>query len=290
MRDAALAAARAAVVRWDKDAAIAAFEQALVVDATSAEAKRGLGIAQRIGEAGYVFRDVLRSRGSGPEMVIASVGGKKFAVARTETTLEEFRAFWSDGGSTARAERAACRDRESFFRSSRKYSFESPNFAQTGKHPVVCVTWGDAEAFAAWLAQRSAKRYRLPSAAEWLAFAAAAPAIDSCKSNLADASFRAKYRDNDALACNDGFSETAPARSFDAAPGGVYDIGGNVREWVTDCAPGCREHSALGSAWSSASDNADPTQRESFGNAPRSSCWDALRSRAFADTRPLRPA
>jgi formylglycine-generating enzyme required for sulfatase activity len=263
LRDEALTAARAATEAWDRAGARAAYERALQFDPASQEAQRGLRAADRIGRAGYVFRDALGDKGRGPEMVV--LAGARLAVARGETTLAEFRAFWADGGSAARRDRPSCRDRESFFRSSRTRSFDKPDIAQGDDHPVVCVTAADAEAFAEWLSKRSGKRYRLPTATEWLALDGDAPDPAACRANLADASFNARWRDSDALPCDDGFAATAPARRFDASAGGVYDIAGNVREWVSDCAPGCRERVAMGSAWHSTADAADPRQREEFG-------------------------
>lgn len=263
LRDEALAAARVATEAWDRAAARAAYERALLFDPASQDAQRGLRAAERIGRPGYAFRDALGAKGRGPELVV--LPGARLAVARGETTLAEFRAFWADGGAALRRDRPSCRDRESFFRSSRARSFEKPDIAQGDDHPVVCITAADAEAYAEWLSKRSGKRYRLPTAAEWLPLAGDAPDPAACRANLADASFNARWRDGDALPCDDGFAATAPVRRFDASAGGVYDIAGNVREWVSDCAPGCRERVAMGSAWHSTADAADPRQREEFG-------------------------
>jgi hypothetical protein len=262
--EAALADGKRAVAAWDSAAAQAAYQRALEFDPASQAARKGLAEAQRVGKVGYTFRDTLKGGAGGPELVVVDAGGTRLAVARAETTLGEFRAYWSAEGSRG-GERPACRDRESFFRSSRKTSFESPDFAQTPEHPVVCVTFGDAEGYARWLSRATGRRYRLPSAAEWTAFARGAAAAAPCRANLADASFRTRYGGRDATTCDDGHAETAPVRRFDAAPAGVYDIAGNVREWVGDCAPGCRQHLAMGSAWSSGAGEADPLQRESFG-------------------------
>jgi formylglycine-generating enzyme required for sulfatase activity len=35
-------------------------------------------------------------------------------------------------------------------------------FAQTDRHPVVCVEWQEADAYAAWRARLTGKTYRLP--------------------------------------------------------------------------------------------------------------------------------
>jgi formylglycine-generating enzyme required for sulfatase activity len=46
-------------------------------------------------------------------------------------------------------------------------SWRDLHFTQDDNHPVVCVTWQDAQDFALWLSRRTGKRYRLLSEAEW---------------------------------------------------------------------------------------------------------------------------
>ena len=46
-------------------------------------------------------------------------------------------------------------------------SWRAPGFDQTESHPVTCVNFEDARAYAAWYAASSGKRARLPSEAEW---------------------------------------------------------------------------------------------------------------------------
>ncbi len=264
-RDAAIAAGEAATRAWDKGAAIAAYERALRFDPGSEAATRGLATARRIGEEGYVFRDVWPG-GRGPEMMIKGSGSNRLAWARHETTLAEFRAFWADEGARVRgSDRPKCRDRESFFSGTRGNTFETPDYPTGPEHPVVCVSALDAKAYAAWLSRRTGKRYRLPTAAEWLAVTPAAAPGD-CKANIADASYRAVYGGREALACNDGHARTAPVRSFAPVGGGLYDLVGNVREWVGDCAGNCREHIAVGSAWLTPPARQDPRQRDSWAN------------------------
>lgn len=266
LRDQALSGAQSAVRIWDKAAAVAGFQRALQLDPGNKTAQAGLKAAQRLGDPGYVFRDALQGSGSGPEMVVLKLGGKRLGFARQEATVAEFSAYWNAAGRSERgAERPSCRDRESFFRSSRKYTFDAPNFAQTAEHPVVCVSWGDAEAYAKWLSARTGQRYRLPSAAEWRAIAQGATKVAPCRANLADSRFNASFRERDALTCDDGYATTAPVRRFDATATGVYDMAGNVREWVGDCAETCREHLAQGSAWLSTSDQTEVLQSKSFG-------------------------
>ena len=89
-------------------------------------------------------------------------------MARHDVTRGEFRRYWAAGGSAAFAGKdPSCRDRESIFRSSKKRNWENPDIAQDDNHPVVCVGWQEAAAYAQWLGKQTGKHYRLPSPAEF---------------------------------------------------------------------------------------------------------------------------
>lgn len=260
--DAALKDGDAAFERWDGKAAQAAYQRALQFEPDNAAALRGVKQAPKVGQPGFAFADKLAG-GAGPEMMVMSIAGKRLAVARNETTVGEFSKFWSGGGAKALAARPACRDRESIFRSSKSRTWQAPGFSQQASHPVVCVAWRDVEAYAAWLSKQTGKSYRPPTAAEWTAAAASTADARQCRANIADQRFNAEHRERDALACDDGFVGTAPVRRYDA-PGGLYDMAGNVREWVSDCGSSCSSRVAMGSAWLSTADKLDPKQRDNF--------------------------
>src|SRR5206468_4037211 len=48
-----------------------------------------------------------------------------------------------------------------------QYTWKNPGFAQTDDHPVVIVTWDDAQRFCEWLSKKTGKAARLPTEAEW---------------------------------------------------------------------------------------------------------------------------
>lgn len=99
-----------------------------------------------------------------------------------------------------------------------------------GTRPVVNVTWQDAQAYAAWLRQRTGRRFRLPSEAEW-EYAARAGTLSAYHwGDVADRS-RAQFFDEAAAAP----SGTAPVGSFPPNALGAHDMLGNVWEWVEDC-------------------------------------------------------
>lgn len=239
--DELLARGAEAIANWQRDEAVALHQRALQVLPDSEKAEKGLRAAERVGAPGYVFRD-----GQNPEMVVLG----KFALGRREVTVGEFRAYWSAAGQRKfGGELPGCRDREGIFRISRKRTWQAPGFAQDDSHPVVCVSYPMAEDYARWLAGRSGKRYRLPTAAEWRQ-AGSTTVPSSCVANVQDENFRRAFGGREGIACADGYAATAPAGRFAARKPGLYDVDGNVREWVSDCAGGnCRSRLALGASW-----------------------------------------
>lgn len=110
--------------------------------------------------------------------------------------------------------------------------------------PVVAVSQRDARAYAAWLSERSGRRYRLPTDAEW-EFAARAGRDDSrpwgedptlaCReANLHDQRSTASDPTLDwpAHPCDDTFAVAAPVGSLSPNRWGLHDLLGNVWEWT----------------------------------------------------------
>jgi formylglycine-generating enzyme required for sulfatase activity len=193
-------------------------------------------------------------------------------MAHQPGTRDQFRRFW-DSGERAQfsGKEPSCRDRESIFRSSKKRTWENPDITQDDNHPVVCVGWSEAAAFAQWLGKQTGKRYRLPSAAEFDQVATRASGGDCTSANLADAAFNKQYDSRDGSSCDDGFAATAPVEHF-APVEGVYDIDGNVREWVAACgngsaaAPGspCRDFRVKGRGWLSSAAKESATASDTY--------------------------
>lgn len=100
-----------------------------------------------------------------------------------------------------------------------------------GARPVVGVSWQDANAYAAWLADQTGRSYRLPSEAEW-EFAARAGSAGSFWWGFAPERERAVCFD-----CGSAWDNrsTAPVGSFAPNPFGLFDTAGNAMEWVADC-------------------------------------------------------
>jgi len=203
---------------------------------------------------GTVVRDP-----DGPEMIVvpaeAAFGGKTYTVAkvfalgRNEVTRGEYAQFARVTGRAA----ASCRKPQQPWSLLERLDWRKPGFEQSDRHPVVCVSWSDANAYAQWLSQRTGQRYRLPSQAEWLHAARLQPGdAKACtRGDVADASVGSFLHLASRYKCNDGYAHTAPVGQFAPNSLGIADLLGNVSEWTRDCAPGphCPERIFRGLSW-----------------------------------------
>ena len=87
------------------------------------------------------------------------------AVAKYETTRDEYAEFVRD---TRLADPPGCNvHRPPRWPTIAGLSWHNPGFVQTGRDPVVCVSWTEADAYARWLSRKTGYAYRLLSEAEW---------------------------------------------------------------------------------------------------------------------------
>ena len=180
-----------------------------------------------------------------------------FALGRSEVTVAEFRRFVEETGYRTEAERDGRAQGCSGFiyadpaadnpGPQTVTSWRSPGLAQAqiDSHPVLCVSWNDARAYAQWLSRKTGKRYRLPAEAEWEYAARAGStsarywgedADQACRyANVADQSRFQTWGFGQKHECTDGHYFTAPAGGYAPNRFGLYDMLGNVWEWTEDC-------------------------------------------------------
>ena len=137
-------------------------------------------------------------------------------------------------------------------------SWHSPPFPQSGRDPVVCVSWEEAQAYTKWLSEKTGHTYRLLSEAEWEYAARAGTTTRAfwgddekraCEyGNGTDLTLRERFPKTKwevpaprnpnvghIAPCHDGHVFTAPVGSYKPNAFGLYDTAGNVFEWTADC-------------------------------------------------------
>lgn len=245
---------------------------------------------------GSVFTDALNSGGRGPQMVIVPDGAfrmgdpdgsvsekpartvtitQPFAMSRIEVSIGDYLKFVRASG----------------YRLNEKIPTHSPDLA------VNYVSFDDAVAYADWLSDETGHKYRLPSEAEWEYAARAGSTthyffgddpLQLCKyGNVADLATRERFREWDVLSCDDGRVRPGPGGEYAPNSFGLYDVYGNVSEWVLDCgmplyaqAPtdgspaiagsGCASHGFRGGSW----DSSAAETRSAYRNAAASAIDD----------------
>lgn len=145
-----------------------------------------------------------------PDMV--RIPGHNFEAGRFEVTFAEWDACVADGGCNG-------------------YRPSDQGWGR-GRRPLINVSWNDAQAYVQWLSQRTGRQYRLLTEREWEIAARAGTTTDYswgddppvCDQNARNGANFSECTDN----------RTRPVGSFQPNGFGLYDVHGNVWEWVQD--------------------------------------------------------
>ena len=156
-----------------------------------------------------------------PELPMVDIDfGREFAVSSSEITREEFAAFVKESGYQP-AKGCMINGKRN-----PKAHWMAVGFEQSSLHPVVCVSYDDAQAYVSWLSKRAKKAYRLLSEAEW--------------EYMARGDTETAYSSGDVMSTahanfNRSRDGTIPA-GFSGSNGfGVFDVHGNAAEMVEGC-------------------------------------------------------
>ncbi len=215
-------------------------------------AQRDINTIAAPAKPGAIFKDC----DSCPEMVVVPPGryemggtrritlSRPFAVGRTEISFAQWDACVAESGCTHRP------DDESWGR---------------GNQPVMNVNWHDAKQYVAWLARKTGKNYRLLSEAEWEYAARAGTTTAFYWGNSEDDVCQYANVFKESEGC--GTRRTSPVASKQPNAFGLFDMLGNLWEWVEDCfqdgidgvpgdgnaltTGGCDQRVVRGGAWGS---------------------------------------
>jgi len=159
-----------------------------------------------------------------------------FYLCTTETTIEMFLIYYQETGTAKKEfaeEQAAQKAEAENTAGVNAVTGPTPVYGDmtmgySKKHPAIGMTWHNATTFCKWLSQKTGKKYRLPTEAEWeyAARAGSTKPFGACDTadGLKDCAW---YKDT---------AEMEPHAVATKKPNawGLYDMQGNVREWVQD--------------------------------------------------------
>jgi formylglycine-generating enzyme required for sulfatase activity/outer membrane protein assembly factor BamD (BamD/ComL family) len=155
------------------------------------------------------------SEGNEPEKPVHRVViTRPFAIGKYEISFDEWDACYADKG---------CEHNP---------SDEGPfmfNVKGRGKNPVINVSWDDVHQYMKWIGGKTGRRYRLLTEAEWEFAARGGTGTRYSFGN--DVATLPKY----GWSLGESKRQTHPVGELLPNPIGIYDIHGNVSEWVQDC-------------------------------------------------------
>lgn len=105
---------------------------------------------------------------------------------------------------------------------------EAPAWGWVDDHPIVNITWGEANAYCAWLSKDQGKEYRLPTEAEW------EYAAKGGKNGKQYKYSGAQWPDTVAWYSSNSKNTTHPVATKKPNELGIYDMTGNALEWCSD--------------------------------------------------------
>ena len=229
---------------------------------------------------------------------------KGFAISRSEVTVGQFRTFVQASGyvpdSVKLGGSSVYDGRSGVMRNDSRATWKDDYAGHRAKDtmPVVNVSWNDAHAYVQWLSSRTGKHYRLPSEAQfayalragtttpyWWGSGSPSHKVENVTGS-GDQSRLGRRWTHAFAGYRDGYWGPAPIQSFAPNPFGLYDMGGNVSEWVRDCwhgnytrapddgsawvNPGCSSRVLRGGSWGSAPDQVRSAWRQGVAATTRS--------------------
>lgn len=197
-------------------------------------------------EPGQVFKDCKNC----PEMVVLPAGSfsmgtpdsevgrqpdegpvrtvtfaQPFAISRFQVTAAEWDAY-------LKATKVKIANGDT--RPGRECIASKPRYEQGPRQPAVCMSYSDVQAYVAWLSKQTGKHYRMLSEAE-REYGARAGSEGPFPFPFDEGQPYSIAKHANVYGAADGYNYTSPVGSFEPNAFGVFDMHGNVYEWVADC-------------------------------------------------------
>ena len=214
------------LIGWNNQPGHSGFEQLLAplrlhLNGDAAKPAQSIGTPSLA--PGQTFRDKLQTGGEGPLMVVIPsgrflMGSSDFGSDETPEHLVQIAQPLALG-----VYAVTFNEYDRFCQETGRKKPKDEDWGR-GNRPVINLSWHDAQAYCDWLSQLTKHSYRLPSEAEW-EYACRAGTETAYSTGKTIAKHQANF---------DG-EQTLPVGSFPSNAFGLYDMHGNVWEWVQDC-------------------------------------------------------
>lgn len=167
-----------------------------------------------------------------------------FSIGKFDVTRGDFAKFVDDTGYRTEAEKGdGCNVFNGMeWKKDPRANWRNSGLVQDDRHPVVCVSWNDAQAFAEWLTRKDGRLMRLPTEGEWEYAARSGgqqekfagfteESVLPSYANFCDSNCQASWR---TAGQDDGYRRTSPVGKYQPNGLGLYDMTGNVWQWTGD--------------------------------------------------------
>ncbi len=170
---------------------------------------------------------------------------RPFYMGATVVTVGQFRQFVKDTNHKTDAEKGdggmIFSKKEERWVPQKNMKWDAVPWSLADDQPVVFVSWNDAQAFCRWLSRKEKQTYRLPTEAEWemgcrggsvwTRFPWGDRLPGDRDTNFGDGNPKLP---ESLTTVSDGYENVSPVRAFPPNGYGLYDMGGNVMQWVED--------------------------------------------------------
>ncbi|EJM77361.1 dihydropyoverdine dehydrogenase [Pseudomonas sp. GM55] len=184
---------------------------------------------------------------------------KPFAMSRYQITAGEWVQYMKETGVTLP---------DGDTRPGRACTNGKPSYPQGPRQPAVCMNFAEVTAYVAWLSRKTGQHYHIVSEAQ-REYAARAGSTGPFPFPFDPGTEYSIATHANTYGPTDGYSHSSPVGSYPPNAFGMYDMHGNVYEWIADCYhPDYVGAPTDGSAWTEPDCDTLRTRGNDWGEAP----------------------